>query len=554
MIKSLKIENYAIIESVEIQFDKGLNIITGETGAGKSILLGALGLIMGQRADTKVLYDNDRKCIVEAEFEQYPQSINTLLESEDYDLEDTLTIRREIVPSGKSRAFVNDTPAKLDFLQSLNNELIDLNQQFEITQIRERDYQLQIIDALAKNESKLNEFKEVYKLYTQKRKELESLEADESHQLKELDFIRFQFNELAEASPEADELQTLESESSTLAKVDDIRLLLEETSYLLFDGDNSIKDKLSEIQRKWSDLTNTHPKISEGETQLNDLIENISEFNFLIQDVDGSLNSDPQRLQEVNDRLDVLYRLHRKHSVNDNASLIEIMDNLKSSLDAYENRDSNILQLKSEIESLHNDLMSKAEVLSKNRKKVFPSLVKAVQKQLNALSMESASIEVECNKAKQLRSDGLDEIQILFKSNKGGQFLPIKNVASGGESSRLMLGIKSTIAGAMELPTMIFDEIDTGVSGEVAGRMGNILRQLSRQHQLICITHSPQVSARANNHYLVHKFDSKDRTFTHVKLLTGDERITEIAKMLSGDPPSAFALDNAKDLIQKQNI
>ncbi|NNE26496.1 MAG: DNA repair protein RecN [Saprospiraceae bacterium] len=554
MIQSLKIENYAIIESVEIQFDKGLNIITGETGAGKSILLGALGLIMGQRADTKVLYDQERKCIVEAAYLNYPKAINTLLEEEDYDVDEVLTIRREIVPSGKSRAFVNDTPAKLDLLQRLTNELIDLNQQFEITQIRERDYQLQIIDALAKNESLRAEYKGLYNSYTHKKKELEELVSAESHQLKELDFIRFQYNELAEAEPLADELQSLESESSTLAKVDEINLLLEETNYLLFDSENAIKDQLSEIQRKWSELIDTHPKIADGAEQLNNLIESLSELGFLKNEIESTLNTDPQRLQEINDRLDVLYRLHRKHSVSDNSALIQIMDNLKDNLDAYENRDQHIAQLKSEIESLHKELTIKASTLSQNRQKVFKILEKAVSKKLEALSMESASISVDCKESQTLRSDGKDEIQILFKSNKGGQFLPIKNVASGGESSRLMLAIKSTIADAMELPTMIFDEIDTGVSGEVAGRMGNILKQLSKQHQLICITHSPQVSARANNHYLVHKFDSKNRTYTHVKLLSGDERITEIAKMLSGDPPSAFALDNAKDLIQQQNI
>ena len=553
MIKSLKIENYAIIESVEIQFDKGLNIITGETGAGKSILLGALGLIMGQRADTKVLYDDSRKCIVEAEFENYPHAINKLLEAEDYDVEQTLTIRREIVPGGKSRAFVNDTPAKLDFLQLLNNELIDLNQQFEITQIRERDYQLQMIDALAGNDKLLLDYKSDYKSFTHKKRELDQLQKAESHQIKELDFIRFQFNELSEAEPEEGELKTLEAEAATLSKVDEIRLLLEETSFVFFDSDNPLKDKLSEILRKWSELADTHPKIAEGETHLNNLIENLSEFSFLINEIENSVDSDPQRLHEINERLDVLYRLHRKHSVNSNEALIAIMGELKSKLEAYENRDQLILKLTNEIKSLESSLTSQANKLTQNRQKVFSKLEKAVQKQLEALSMESASINVECKKAKELRSDGIDEIQILFKSNKGGQYLPIKNVASGGESSRLMLGIKSTVAGAMELPTMIFDEIDTGVSGEVAGRMGNILKQLSKQHQLICITHSPQVSARANNHYLVHKFDSKNRTFTHVKLLTGDERITEIAKMLSGDPPSAFALDNAKDLIEQQN-
>lgn len=554
MIQSLKIENYAIIDELEINFDKGLNIITGETGAGKSILLGALGLIMGQRADTKVLFDRSKKCIVEAAFSSYPGNINRMLEHNDFDVDTQLIIRREIVPAGKSRAFVNDTPAKLDFLQLLSQELIDLNQQFEITEIKRSDYQLEIIDALADHQELVNEYSGTFKSYKSAKKHLEKLQNMESTQLKEMDFMKFQLNELEEADLDIEEQSTLESEAELLSKSDEIRMLLEESNFRLVENEQSIRDIIQNIHNQWLKYEDAHSLIGKAGEHFQTILDLISELEINFSRILGDVDPNPLKLEEIQERLDIIYSLQRKHNVNSVEALLDIQGELQSALEAYVNRGTQIEALELEISKLGKRLVNLSEKISKNRHKVFPVLEKRVKKQLDQLAMNSAEIKVMCEKSQDFRSDGIDLINIHFKSNKGAEYLPIKKVASGGESARLMLSIKSTVANIMQFPTMIFDEIDTGVSGEVAGKMGDILRKLSASHQLVCITHSPQVSARANNHYLVFKEETKERTFTHVRLLNGEERITEIAKMLSGDPPSTFALDNARDLIEKQTI
>ncbi|MBT8188828.1 MAG: DNA repair protein RecN [Saprospiraceae bacterium] len=554
MIQSLRIENYAIIDELEINLDKGLNIITGETGAGKSILLGALGLIMGQRADTKVLFDKSKKCIVEATFAIYPDYINKLLGSYDFDVEEELIIRREIVPAGKSRAFVNDTPAKLGFLNLLSQELIDLNQQFEITEIKRTDYQLEIIDALANHDTLIKKYKKTFDSYRDAQKQLNELQNMESTQLKEMDFMKFQLNELEEASLDADEQAALEAESELLSKADEIRLVLEESNFKLLENEQNIRDIVLALNNQWEKFGEAHPMITKGGEYFQSILDAISELEFTVNHILGDLDPDPVRLEEIQSRLDLIYTLQRKHNVQTVKELLGIQEELQNSLEAYINRGSQIESLENQINQLETDLADKSDKMSHNRRKVFPVLENKVNKKLALLAMNSAAIKVVCEQSASYRSDGRDLVSIHFKSNKGADFLPIKKVASGGESARLMLSIKSTVADVMQFPTMIFDEIDTGVSGEVAGKMGDILRKLSSNHQLICITHSPQVSSRANNHYLVYKQESKDRTFTHVRLLDSKERITEIAKMLSGDPPSTFALDNAKDLIEKQTI
>jgi DNA repair protein RecN (Recombination protein N) len=551
MIKSLTIENYAIIDRVDIEFDRRLNIITGETGAGKSIILGALALIMGQRADKKVLYNLEKKCVVEAIFNGNLPGVIQLLESHDFDTDNELIIRREIVPSGKSRAFVNDTPAKLDFLQLLSLELIDLNQQFNIIDIHNTGYQLEMIDALADNKNELVHYKAAYKNYKSKIDQLNRLNNLESAQLKELDFMRFQLNELEEAGLTPTEQTELESEFQVLSKSDELRLLVEETQFKLADGEINVMDILAELNHKWSSYAGVSELIATLNEELSNVEILLSEFYQRCGQVENTLDSDPAKLALIQERLDMIYRLQKKHGVQNMEDLLEIQSGLSAKLHSYDNRSAEIEKLHTEIKALKTSLLTQGEVLSKKRKAVVPALEKSVKQLLDELAMTSAEIKVDMETSKELRSDGLDQLEMLFKPNKGGQFLPIKKVASGGESSRLMLALKSTVAHAMDLPVMIFDEIDTGVSGEVAANMGDILKSLAASHQLICITHSPQVSARADRHFWVYKDESKDRTFTHVKTLNQNERIIEIAKMLSGDPPSTFALDNAKDLLSK---
>lgn len=549
MLKTLRIENYAIIAKVTIDFDKSLNIITGETGAGKSILLGALGLIMGQRSDSKVLYDTKAKCIVEAVFSDYPSSIEKLLVSEDLDVEDELIIRREIAISGRSRAFINDTPVKLEVLQLINQNLIDLNQQFNITDIQDKKFQLSMIDGLADNSKLLGKYRQGYSQLKEKRDRLSEIEQMESTQLKELDFIKFQHNELVIAALEGANKDEMESELELLDKSEDITNLMAETEYALSESDQNLEDQLSAFAKRWSAYSKADPQIMQGYELLENIQEEFQVVCELASEVKEKTDMDPTRLSALRSKLDGLYSLEKKHGVNSVSELLKIQENLELRLNGIENRSEVIAQLQKEISEIESSLKVEAEAVSKRRTKVIPKIEKAVNKKLKELGMGSAEIKVRASTREQLSKDGLDDLDILFKANKGNEFLPIRKVASGGETSRLMLSLKASVADKMSLPTMIFDEIDTGVSGEVAGKMGDIIRSLANKHQLICITHSPQVSARAVKHLFVYKEETKSRTITHVKELSSDERISEIAKMLSGDPPSTFALDNAKDLL-----
>jgi DNA repair protein RecN (Recombination protein N) len=549
MLKTLRIENYAIIAKVHIDFDASLNIITGETGAGKSILLGALGLIMGQRSDSKVLYDKGSKCIVEAVFSQYPPAIEKLLVAEDLDVEDELIIRREISTSGRSRAFINDTPVKLDVLQLINQNLIDLNQQFNITDIQDKKFQLSLIDGLADNQKLLAQYRKGYAQLKEKRDKLSAVEQMESTQLKELDFIKFQHNELVVAALDGTDKTSMESELELLDKSEDITNLMAETAYAVSESDQNLKDQLAALAKRWSSFSSADPQLMQGYELMENIQEEFHTLYDLANNIKDKTEMDPSRLSTLRAKLDSLYSLEKKHGVNTIEELLQIQTDLELRLNGIENRSEIIAQLQKEILDLDKSLRVEADTLSQRRAKVFPKIQKAVNKKLNELGMGSAEIKVQATRREDLSRDGLDNLDILFKANKGNEFLPIRKVASGGETSRLMLSLKASVADKMSLPTMIFDEIDTGVSGEVAGKMGDIIRSLANKHQLICITHSPQVSARAVQHLFVYKEETKSRTITHVKVLSKKERILEIAKMLSGDPPSSFALDNAKDLL-----
>ena len=550
MIHSLSIENYAIIKELDMLFDKSLNIITGETGAGKSIIMGALGLIMGQRVDTSVLYEKDSKCKVEAVFVNYPPGINAILEEADYDIDDELIIRREISASGKSRAFVNDTPAKLSLLKDISSQLIDLNSQFEVTAIHQAQFQTDLIDAYADNTKLIQEYRSKYSSLKKIDSELQELESMESQQLKELDFIKFQFKELQDASLEADEQKDLEAERQMAERSGDLKLLMEESSYSLSESEQSIISRIRELMFKWEQHAEINDDIKQAVEQFNSVEDGLERISDLAANLQGSLDHDPQRMDMINERLDLIYTLQRKHQVQTIDELLQISEELESRLEAFDNKSDRIAKLKKEKDEYITLLNKLALQLRSSREKVFTALENEINGKLASLSMASAAIKVERKDAQEFNRNGLDEIQILFKANKGAEFHPVKKIASGGESARLMLALKSTVAHAMDLPTMIFDEIDSGVSGEVAGKMGDILKTMSKEHQLLCITHSPQVAARAVRHFFVYKQDAKDRTHTLVRTLEMDDRINEIAKMLSGNPPTAFALENAKELIK----
>ena len=549
MIQSLHIKNYALIDALDIHFPNGLTIITGETGAGKSIILGALGLIMGDRADTKALYDPSTKCVIEGRFQVGNYGLQAFFEENDLDYEKELIIRREITPSGKSRAFVNDTPANLKVLQQISAVLVDLHQQFDTLDIHQMGFQIRLLDALAGNQERLAKYQSKFRAYTRDRQQLERLRQQNATAQQELDFKRFQLSELEEAMLLPDEQESLEREFSSLSHAEDTKRTTAEAYQFLCESEQSIIDQLQTLTQSLQGAAKVDPKVEELQQRLLGLTEELNDLGNAMERHAEATDFDPERIQELQWRLDQLYRLQKKHQVSSNRELLDIQERLQSEVSAVENIDEEIERLLQAVEKAESKLREKAESISKNRRRVAPDFAKRVAATLADLAMPAAMLEVDFQPLGQLTLTGLEEVQFLFSANRGSAPKPIKNVASGGELSRLTLVTKSLVANAMALPTLIFDEIDSGVSGDVALKMGHILQKLSSHHQVVVITHSPQVAAQADEHLFVYKKDEGNRTTTKVRVLQKDERIRAIATMLSQNPPSDSALENARELI-----
>jgi DNA repair protein RecN (Recombination protein N) len=549
MITRLNIRNYAIIEQVSIDFSKNLTIITGETGAGKSILLGALNLIMGGRADTKVLYDTTQKCVVEAVFSIGSYHLQSFFEENELDYEDELVIHREITPAGKSRAFVNDTPVALPILKALSGALIDLHQQFDTLDIHHVSFQLRMIDALAGNKVLLSQYETDYKTLQTATKKRNELRERSRAGAKEMDFLLFQLNELSEANLQEGEQEALETELRTLNNAETIKRslaaaydALQENEQAITGGLRSVMQQVAQVREFHKDLPAIYERLSGAMYELQDLAE---ELNAIAEDTEH----DPERIEEVNERINVLYRLQQKHQAIDVAALIALRDDLEERVSGFGDLSGEIERLTAEITAKEQSLRKQAAVLSERRAAVIAPFEEKVHTMLRPLSMPFAEFKVDIAQSPDLTTTGIDKINFLFSANKGSRLETLKEVASGGEISRLTLVTKSLVASAIPLPTLIFDEIDTGVSGDVSLKMGGILHDLARHHQVVSITHTPQVAARADAHYFVHKVHKEDRTVTNVKQLTPDERVVEIATMLSGSPPSKAALENAASLL-----
>lgn len=549
MIQSLHIKNYALIEALNISFPEGLTIITGETGAGKSIILGALGLIMGERADTKALYDPSTKCVIEGRFQVKDYGLHAFFTENDLDYEDELIIRREITPSGKTRAFVNDTPANLKLLQSLSAVLIDLHQQFDTLDIHQMGFQLRLLDALAENKLLLQAYQEGFRAYTQTKNRLEKLRNQNANANLELEFKRFQLTELQEAELLPDEQQQLEVDFSSLSNAEDTKRTVSEAFQFLCESEQSIVDQLQSLTQSLLASAKVDATVETLQERLLGLTEELNDIGTELERHAEATDYDPERIQELQVRLDLVYRLQKKHQVTTNAELLTIQATLEEDLSHFENVDEEIEQLTAQVSKAEVQLRKQAEELSKKRQAVAPAFAVQVAATLADLAMPAAQLVVDFQSLSQLSATGLDEVQFLFSANKGSTPKPIKSVASGGELSRLTLVTKSLVANAMALPTLIFDEIDAGVSGDVALKMGHILRKLSNHHQVVVITHSPQVAARADEHLFVYKKEEENRTMTKVRQLADEERVRAIAVMLSQNPPSSSALENAKELI-----
>lgn len=549
MIKKLSVRNYAIIEELEINFPEGLTIITGETGAGKSILLGALGLIMGERADSKSLYNEAEKCVIEGIFDVSPYDLRDFFEENDIDFEKECTVRRELTPAGKSRAFVNDTPVTLDVLRSLTGALVDLHLQFDTLDIHNVSFQLRMVDALAGNKQLLAEYQAAYRIFTQNKKRLAQMREQNARSAQDLEFLNFQIGEFEKAALSEGEQELLEGEQDSLTHAEEIKRNLSAAFHHLSDGELPLTGQLNDVLRSISEVKKYHAAIPDLHRRLESLALELDDLAGEFERVAESTEANPERLLEVQQRLDVIYRLQNKHRVASVKELLDIQENMQQQLDEIGDLSGEIEKLELELLAEEKQLRSLASQLTERRKNAAPSFAAKVLELLAQLSMPHTRFHVDFKEANGLTPTGADDVNFLFAANPGSRLQLIKDVASGGELSRLTLVTKSLVASAIPLPTLIFDEIDAGVSGDVSLKMGNILRQLSNHHQVVVITHSAQVASKADAHYFVYKKVDANATATKVKLLTTDERVRSIAVMLSQNPPSEAALANARELM-----
>ncbi|MCB0524454.1 MAG: DNA repair protein RecN [Lewinellaceae bacterium] len=549
MLKSLHIRNYALIDRLEINFSQNLTIITGETGAGKSILLGALGLVMGERADSKVFYNDAEKCIVEAFFDVGAYDLTSFFEQHELDYDQEVVIRRELSPTGKSRAFINDTPVNNQVLQRLTESLIDLHQQFDVLDIHDVNFQLRMIDALADNFGLLKEYQQAYKSYSGDKKRLENLISQSEKGTKELEFLQFQLEELQQANLENGEQDELEQELSRLSNAEEIKRSYGTAFNYLLQSEQNIAGQLQEISRSLNQTSAVSPELASLSSRMDSLVLDLQDIAKEFERISETTEHDPERIAQVQDRLDTIYKLQKKHGVSSLEDLLTIQSELEKQSEGFANMDSEISRLQESIDKQERALKEKASSLSQRRKKIPDVFEAQVHKMLEQLSMPHAKLKVDIKELPGLSPTGMDDVQFLFASNVGSKYLPIRDVASGGELSRLTLCTKSLVADAIPLPTLIFDEIDYGVSGDVSLKMGNILKELSKRHQVVSITHTPQIAARADAHYFVYKKITENRSITNIRLLEPEDRIRSIAVMLSGNPPSDAALATARELV-----
>ena len=549
MLTSLSINNYALINQLSIDFSSGLSIITGETGAGKSILLGALGLVLGNRADLSSLKDTSKKCIVEAKVAISNYNLRDFFEVVDLDYEDITILRREILPSGKSRAFVNDTPVTLSVLNELRTKLIDVHSQHQTMQLSDTSFQFSVLDALAKNATKVASYHRGLLQLQKNKKELEALENNQREINLQYDYNLHLFNEIDAANLQVDEQEILEEKLEKLNNIEDIKLNLSEPLDITINEEIGLQNLLNTLESKLS-------KIAPFSKEYNELSDRVTSVKIEIDDIVGELEDanenvefNPNEAEEINDRLQLLYNLQKKHYVNSNQELLLIFDNLSEKVSQVESADEVINQKKKEITEISEKLDVIAQKISSARKKVAPILKEELELLLSDLGMENARFSIKVKSVANYFSNGKDELDFLFSANKGGSFGELKKVASGGELSRIMLAVKKVLSENTKLPTIIFDEIDTGVSGEVSNKIAAIMQQMSMHMQVISITHLPQIAAKGNNHYKVYKEEINSVTTTNLKQLTADERIVEIAEMLSGKDISETAITHAKELL-----
>ena len=564
MLTSLHIENYALIRETDIRFGTGFTAITGETGAGKSILLGAMGLLLGQRADTAVLADKGRKCIVEAQFDVAGLGLEGLFAEADVDYDDRLILRREILPSAKSRAFANDTPVQLAFLKTLGTRLVDIHSQHQTLTLADSHFRLSLLDTLSdlKDPKDLKDLKDpkdltpcrcystAYGTYSTLKRQLEELTSAEAQNRKEQDYLQFQYDELAAARLVVDEQEALEQEQQLLAHAEAIREGLATASAALDDdSEGAVLARLRQAKAALTHIAAYHPAAEELLSRLDTTLIELDDVNGELQHAATTINYSPERQQQVDDRLALLYRLEKKHGVDTVAALMALRDNLDERLQGIATLDERIKEQTEAVAAAFAALQTAAAALNKARDKAGKLLSKNILPILHELGMPEARFSVELTPTATYGATGHDAVRFLFDANRGGTLRDVADVASGGELSRLMLAIKSMLTSRTLLPTVIFDEIDSGVSGDISVAVGRIMSRMAETMQVVAITHLPQIAARAAQHLKVYKENDADRTVSRLRELDADSRVVEVATMLSSNPPTAAALQTAKELM-----
>lgn len=551
MLRSLYIQNYALIEKLDIGFDSGFSVITGETGAGKSIILGAIGLLLGQRADVKSIRKGASKCIIEAHFDVSAYGMQPFFEANELEYEDECILRRELYASGKSRAFINDTPASLAQMKELGELLIDVHSQHQNLLLNKEGFQLNVLDLLSHDEAELAAYQKLYNDWRQARQDLEALVARAEQSRADEDYIRFQLEQLEEANLTDGEQEELEQEAEMLTHAEDIKAGLYRAGQVLNADEGGVLEALKDCQNTMMGLRSVFAPAGELADRLDSVYIELKDISQEVSDKEEEVEFNPARLDEVNARLNLIYSLQQKHRVDTVKALLSLQESYALQLSAITSSDEDIARLEAQVKELFSQVTAQAQVLTEARTRAAREVERQMAARLVPLGMPNVRFQVEMGVRKEPGVHGADTVNFLFSANKNGVLQNISSVASGGEIARVMLSVKAMIAGAVKLPTIVFDEIDTGVSGEIADRMADIMQEMGdNDRQVISITHLPQIAARGRAHYKVYKEDNEVETNSHIRRLTDDERVEELAHMLSGATLTEAALNNARALLK----
>jgi len=551
MLQSLTIRNYALIDSLDIDFFDGLSVITGETGAGKSVLLGALGLILGHRADTSVLKDKEKKCFVEARFKISKLSLKYFFDENDLDYEDITTIRREMNSNGKSRAFINDTPVNIRELKIIGAKLVDIHSQHQNLLLEDDTFQLNVLDTFARNDEIFENYYIIYKKYKILKKQYQNLYENAQKSQSDLDYLKFQFEQLENANLKNGEQKALEYELEELNHTEEIKQNLANAHKILTDEQISVVDNLKLVKDSVQSIVKFFPKTEDIFTRLESTYIEIQDITNEIDVLAENVEHDPNRIEFIRERLDTIYSLQQKHNVNSVENLLLIKEKLELEISKIDSYDFELNKLEKELKSVENSLEQISNMLTESRLNVFDDIENKIIESLITLGIKNAAFKISHKLSNNYTVNGKDIIEFNFSANKNTDLQLLSKVASGGELSRLMLSLKSIIAEKDDFPTIILDEIDTGTSGEIADKMGSIMKRMSMKMQVIAITHLAQIASKGNKHYLVYKEDNETSTYTDIKLLNNKERVLELAKMLSGENLSDAAIQNAKVLLEQ---